>query len=410
LNRSFLLRFLIDGSGRAATVLLVVLLARALAVEEFGKLSFALSCAVILGFVAEGGIHFLFLREMGAGGGGALWKDFFGLKLLLAAAAAALGAAVVPFLWPWEGAWVPVAVIGYVLGNSVVDFFHQACNAADRFGASAAVTASHRAACFAAVLAALGLGGGLTRLSAALCAGSAAGAFLGYLVLKGRLEFVSAPAWRPAAWLGRVRESVPLALASFFFMATTRVGVLALSWMGLTAEAGLYGAAQRLFDAGTMLPAALMNVALPRFARTLASDPEALGREARATGLTAAGIALAILAGGELLAEPVVRLFFGERYAGAVPLLRVLLVASALIMLNYYLVTLLLVFRRQARHSAHEALGLAAAAALTFWLVRERGAAGAAWALVLTELMLLSLTAFALRPAAWRRAREAARA
>lgn len=380
-------------------MLIVILLARFLSVEDFGKLTFALSYAVIIAIVAEGGTHFVFLREIAASPErGAIWKEFLGLKLALAAAAWVGAAVLALLLWPWGDIRIPLAVTGYVLGNSVVDFFHQACNAAERFGASAAVTGSHRAVCLLLSLAALGAGGGLTGATGALCVGSLLGAAIGYAILKVRLDFVSFPSWQPEAWIRRIRESLPLALASGFFMTTTRVGVLVLAWLGLTREAGFYGAAQRLFDAGNMIPAALMTVALPRFSRTLAQAPALLAKEVRQTGLLVAGTAAAMLALGEALAGPVISIFFGARYAEAVPILRWMIAANALIMVNYFFVTLLLLHRRQQRHSLNEALTLAAAAALTIAWASRHGAIGAASALVAAQGFLFILTLWAVRP------------
>jgi O-antigen/teichoic acid export membrane protein len=247
------------------------------------------------------------------------------------------------------------------------------------------------------LLPALAFSKSLTPIAAALCFGSLFGALGGLLVLKKRIPFVHRPLWHPAAWKHWLKLSLPVAAGVFFASAYIKAGMLMLPWLDYAHETGLYGAAQRLFEAGYMVPAALMAVTLPRLSKIAAENPLQLRKEGRKIGGFVLGMALFTLAAGEAFAAPVLQLLFGDKYGPSIPILRVLILVNAMAMVNYFLMTLLVIFNRQLRYSIHEAVSLVVTVVLTYFFVRRQGAPGAAWALVATEGLLFVLTVYALR-------------
>lgn len=408
MSRSFLLRFLTDGAGRAAMVLLTLLLARVFPVETYGRFVYALAYAGFLGILAELGLHLPFLREVSrlplpvrgvppdessADRWAATWSEFFTAKLLLALGVSVLGPLGGLWFWPWENPAVPAMVVGWVVGQSLVDFFNQACNSLDQIETAALITLVHRGLCLLSAAGAFLAIPSLASVSAGLCLGSLLGALTAYWIAGKRFPFPLRFVWRPRAALSWLRASLPLAAGSLCSAAYLRMGILFLPWLNRGDEVGILGPAFKIYEAGYMVPAAFIAVALPRLSRTRAQNPAGLGAQMRRMGGAVLVMAVLWLVLGQALAGPGLRLLFGPAYDASLPLLRVLLIAGALVCVNYYLAHLLVLFNRLKSQAAIEGATLVFAAAATYFWTSGRGAVGSAWALVSVQAWLLLLTA-----------------
>lgn len=415
MKKSFLLRFAIDAFGRVAMLLLTVFIARLLGVEGFGKIAFAISVVNLAYYFTECGTHLVFLREMGRVTGGSskeeaavVWEDFFGLKIMLTLAVGVAVTLASYWIWPWENPFILVAMAGWMMGNSLVDFLHQACNAFHRVEVSGVVMALHRGLCLVLGGAAVLIYSSLPSVAWGLCVGSLVGASLSLWTVHRGLGLNIRFLGRPARWWGCLKTSFPLALANIFGSAYLRLGVIMLPWLKFYEQVGFYGAAQKLFEAGYLVPTAFVTIAMPHFSRALTEHPSALRRLAGRAGKFVAGLSLLWFIGGEVFASGIIRLVFGGEYAPAVPLLRVLVLANALVFVNYFLTTFLVVFNRLHRHALNELAALSACAAMSYFFIRRFGAAGAAWSVVGAEIILFFLTAAALWSArsSWRGTKE----
>jgi O-antigen/teichoic acid export membrane protein len=152
-------------------------------------------------------------------------------------------------------------------------------------------------------------------------------------------------------------------------------------WRGLEAVAQ-YNAVFRLIDALRLFPAAVVGVLLPRV----------LGRPDRefawklAVRLTIVGAAAAVI--GYISAPWLVHLAYGERYAPATPVLRVLFLAFPLLCLNYGLTHQAIGWGRQGAYASICAAALVLNVGVNAWLIPVLGTVGAAWTTVATETFL----------------------
>jgi O-antigen/teichoic acid export membrane protein len=83
-----------------------------------------------------------------------------------------------------------------------------------------------------------------------------------------------------------------------------------------------------------------------------------------------------------------VRVCYGDAYAAAVPAFRALTAAVPLFFLNYALTHQLVGWDAQARYARISGLALMANLLSNAWLLPRLGIAGAAWATVLTEVVV----------------------
>jgi O-antigen/teichoic acid export membrane protein len=299
----FALRFLVDALGKLAMFVLTVFLARALGVEDFGKLAFAMAFVNVAYQLSESGMSLVFLREMGrvsqgnaAAHASAVWSEFFGLRLSLCLAVGAVGAAASFWVWPWEEPWILVAVLGWILGNSFVDFFHQVCNGAGDIRTSARIMALHRGLTLVLPVAFAVAGSGLSGVSVGMALGSLSGAALALAVVNRTFGYPFRPVWQPRVWAARLKTVLPLAVANLFGSVYVRLGILMLPWLGYNHEVGFFSAAHKLFEAGYLIPLAFVTIAIPHLSGLHHRDPVAFRREARKQFLFILGLACLWLA------------------------------------------------------------------------------------------------------------------
>jgi O-antigen/teichoic acid export membrane protein len=149
-------------------------------------------------------------------------------------------------------------------------------------------------------------------------------------------------------------------------------------WRGLD-DVARYNAVFRMIDALRLFPAAVLTVALPAVFRR---QDRQFTRQL-AAGLLAFGIFTAIVV---YLAAPVlVSLTYGPKYAGAVPVLRILILAFPALCLNYGLTHQLIGRGAQRAYAAVCAGALGGNVWLNAILIPRMGIAGAAWATLATE-------------------------
>jgi O-antigen/teichoic acid export membrane protein len=178
------------------------------------------------------------------------------------------------------------------------------------------------------------------------------------------------------------RDLVPLGAAAVLAALYFRVDVLLIDAFKGTAAVGLYNAVFRIVEALRLLPAAVMAVALPTVFR--ASDARPLLRLAAALTVAAAAISLGLW----MSAGWMVPVLFGDRFAEAVPAFRILLMAFPLMALNYALTHQLIGWNRHVAYAVLCGWALAVNVVLNIQLIPAWSIAGAAWATVVTEVVL----------------------
>lgn len=177
----------------------------------------------------------------------------------------------------------------------------------------------------------------------------------------------------------------------------SRFDLFFLSRLGSFAELGIYAVAARIYEAALMAPSVITSVLYPAFSRLSAEE----GREMQTLLHTALFwvfmLALPCTLVVGLLATPLIVGAFGETYAGAAPVLQILMAALLLVTLNQML-TLVLLANHQQKADLYSLLASALLLVLLLVvLIPAAGMLGAASAVVLALLMQLLMRHYFVR-------------
>jgi O-antigen/teichoic acid export membrane protein len=158
------------------------------------------------------------------------------------------------------------------------------------------------------------------------------------------------------AALARVlRVAAPLAVGGLLVTSYYRAGAVLLYHFRGPAETADYSAAYRFLDMLQIIPITLLTALLPLLSSTWRADTaDAASRRDRLFGLSFASVALLALptsVGGALVAEPLIHLVYGRDFAGAAPVLAVLLLSFPAICAGYIAVGLALASGRTALYA-----------------------------------------------------------
>ena len=132
-------------------------------------------------------------------------------------------------------------------------------------------------------------------------------------------------AYDPDLWRAFLREASPLAFNTICIMITLRADQLILRAFRGADALGQYVAALRLYEAFTIIPAVLLLSGYPLMARYDRDDSAGYYEIARWSYKLLAIFALPVALGFVVLAEPIMRLFYGAPYTPAATALVILM-------------------------------------------------------------------------------------
>jgi O-antigen/teichoic acid export membrane protein len=162
-----------------------------------------------------------------------------------------------------------------------------------------------------------------------------------------------------------------------------RVDIIALSRLAGLHEAGVSGAATRLYDASLMLPTIAALSVMPTLARIFAAD-RAYFRSMLVTALRLAlGLGLVLAFGVAALADPIIALLYKPEMAAAAPVLRWLIFGAVLMTLDQMLSSTMLAAKAQRHDLGALVLSVVLLALGLLLLVPRFAATGAAMAVTL---------------------------
>lgn len=183
-----------------------------------------------------------------------------------------------------------------------------------------------------------------------------------------------------------LRRALPLGAASILTSMYFMIDLVLLGWLVEPAELGEYAAAVKFLTILVALPGLIMSTALPGLSIVIGDRRQLSDLTARVSQwLAMLGVPLCV--GVAVFAEPLVRLFFGEAYAGAVPLARILAVSAGVSALSSAMGMLLVALSLTRAQVLLSAGSLVFNIALNLALVPEYGVAASAWITLATEVL-----------------------
>jgi O-antigen/teichoic acid export membrane protein len=196
------------------------------------------------------------------------------------------------------------------------------------------------------------------------------------------------PAIHPRVWRGLLSQILPYSAAVVLSVLYFRVAQVMTSVLSSDTETGYFGVAFRILETATFVPPLLVSSALPILARSAHNDPERFDYAARrlieTMLLAGIGVAVALFLGAEFAVD----LIAGSDFSQSVDVLRILafaLMGTFVIAARGYSLLSLGHLRSMLISNAIAFLVVVAAG---IPLISERGAIGAAIALLAAELTL----------------------
>lgn len=388
-----LLRNLTVQSGSQAVVIALGLittyvLARKLGPEAWGGFNYLFAFIYFFLALSDLGIGYTLIREIAQAPArtAELVQNMIGLKLVLSIVSVLIGWLVIALL-PLPAAY-KLAVRVFLLILPVQAFATPAVilQARIQVARGTIVDLANRLTGFTLMMLSVWSGHGLLFVTLSLVCGEIAGA----LMIIGVTFRVAAPRPRydPPVWAYMIRTSLPLSGSSLLVAVMNRLDYLMLQVLGDLTQVGYYGAAYRLPNLFERVPQLAMTTLFPVMSQLAVRDPRALRRVYRRMQRVMALLVLPMVAGVIWLAPFIVRVWLGANFAPVAPLMRVVILASALVYLGISAGNLLIALNRPKVN--FYAMAAAAAVNLTLnflWIPRYR-AMGAAWATVVGFVVL----------------------
>lgn len=384
-------------------LLVLVLAARFLGVEAYGRFAFAAALVALFEVATDLGMRELLVREIArAPDRTSAWiGTALALKSVLAViSVAALG--LIAFMLidaPEVRLTILVLSVGMV-AKSYKLLARAVLVAHELFQRETYAVSVDRGILLVATAAVLILDGRLLPFAMAFAGAQVAGSIVTWALLPPGLRAVRAPAGLNELW-GLVRATLPFAITAAGFMVYFRIDSVMLAALRGAEEVGWYNAAYRLVEGLIVVPMLVQFAILPRLSQLHQEEPLAVRRLTRraAKFLIAAAVVVAGL--GTLEADRVVGLLYGAQYAHAVPSLRVLLVGVPFMFLWSLLTAVLNSTNRPLVPATGVLLGSLLNVVLNVFLIPVYGYLGASIATAAAEIFLFTFLLAFLAPT-WR--------
>lgn len=384
------------GSFLAANLLAAagaVVVLRYLGVDEFGRYATVISLVAIVQGFTDAGLTVTGTREMSLAPGPddrrELLRHILAIRLVLTGAGVLFAVAFAAIAGFGAQLVAGTAVAGAgILIASVASALLLPLAVELRNGVIAAAEVVRQGSMVLAWLVAAVAGASLIWFFAAQVVAGLALLALVPIVLRGQVSY--RPAWSADRIRALVAVGLPIAVGAALTIMYFKVLVILMSLLGSEEDTGLYATAARIFELVAGLPGVLAIVALPVLTVAATSNKDRLDYVMQMMTEVAflGGVLIALVLA--IAAEPILLVLGGEQYVGAAPVLRIQCVAIVSLFVASALSPSVVAMGRQQQGAAAVGLGVLVVLGLGLVLIPAWGPEGAAVALVVADLVLLS--------------------
>jgi O-antigen/teichoic acid export membrane protein len=235
------------------------------------------------------------------------------------------------------------------------------------------------------------MGGGLNGLAWVFVASAAASLLYSCKPLFSK--FVKpAFAFSGKEFIPMLRGAVVFGISVFLTTIYSRIDMVMLSLLKGPDYWGYYAAAHKLIDLTNVVPTVLMIATFPALARASSVFAEELNRLFTRGFKWLLLLAIPMVPGVLLLAEPVITGFYGAAYAPAIPALQILGCTAAVLFLNIFTAGVFGATNNQGKLVIIQIIGLALSATLNYLLIPQYAHVGSSIASLVTESVVLTAT------------------
>lgn len=193
-------------------------------------------------------------------------------------------------------------------------------------------------------------------------------------------------------WKKILKVTWPIAVSVVLNVVYFKIDTVFLSVMKPEHDVGLYGEAYKILEVLIAFPAMFAGLLMPLLSRYAFKDWDKFRRVIRKGFDFLAMAAMPIVITGVILAKPIVVFVGGEEFAEAAPILQILVIATASIFIGNLFANAVVAVDKQ-RQMVWAYLGAAVlAVALNLLLIPKYTYIGAAWATVVTEILIAVLS------------------
>jgi O-antigen/teichoic acid export membrane protein len=186
-----------------------------------------------------------------------------------------------------------------------------------------------------------------------------------------------------------MRENAPVGAAMFLTQSVTNLPPIAIAMIMSNADVGIYSAAMKLVFVILIMDRTLNALFLPIATRHATLKPDEYPTLLAVMLKTMVVILLPLTVAAIMLAEPAVRLLFGNGYEEAVPLFRLLMAYVVVTMLNSLFVCTLMAFAKTKEYAIVVGGGAVLICVGVFAFTWLLGTAGAAIGIAVGETVIL---------------------
>ena len=192
-------------------------------------------------------------------------------------------------------------------------------------------------------------------------------------------------------WKDLLKQALPMGFSFFMVMLYTNFDTIMLQFMRGGEEVGYYNAAYKIILFLTGLGSLYYTAIFPPLSSLYKTSLEAMRRLLSATAKLAVILVLPLAVGGTILARPIMNLLYGNRYDGGIIALQILIWVVAVILVSSMYGLSLIASDRQNRFALALGVGAGVNLILNLALIPLYGLMGAAIATLVTEVVVFSL-------------------
>jgi O-antigen/teichoic acid export membrane protein len=395
-RRGFIRWFALFSAEASSFVLLLVLVlaARVLGPDEYGKFAFLFTLTNLLAELFEFGISAFVQREFARRGAEARALVWSAVRIQLLAVLISVVLAEILTAWfaPGPGLLVPAAFLAVSAAlRSVKSYVRHAWRGMRQFGLEALSLWFERAILLAGTIGILASGGKTLALAAIFFTTRLIDAFVSFAITKRIIGPSSSDdSGQDLSGARLVIKSAPLALTVIFTTLYYQVDVLMLGALSVAAQVGIYHAVYRFVDIALAVARVLTTV----FAPALSIYHVESGQDFRECSgrilALVSSLGLLLIFAGPFVSEIGVSVLLGAAYAECARILDYLLIAAGISVVSLCLTTILVAANRERGVAIMIAVAAVANVAANMALIPQFGALGAAWATVMSEALLVA--------------------
>jgi len=385
---------------RLAGLGLYVLLARWLGASQFGHFSFAFSYAVLFMVVVDLGTNNIITRDLARKTYDLVYifPRLNALKLVSAFFAFGLIALSLFFIPTDPVPRSVILIIGFVvIFMSLGEYVGAILSGLEKMGMEAVFKFVQRVFSLMGVTIGFFISKNLLGTVMGLCVGYGASIVVGYFILR----FLGAPGgvlWDSVFIKNLLKLSLPLFLSWTFWNFYDNQDILLLKFLKVSsADIGQFAVAMKFIDVFRGVPVLLMGAFYPLFGQFWKTSERVFNHVAVFLIKWIFAISLPLALGGALMAPSLFTVIFGKEYSGSAWYFQVAVWAIVGIFLNHVMTHLLIHQDKVSKTVIGAGIITVVNAVMIVLLVPLWGTVGAAWSLVISELLYVTINLFLLR-------------